>query len=121
MTTLLPARLAAYRAATFRLSAAERVTTIEEAVTYVNQRGFIYFWPIKGVVLPSLWVAVAGDRPVAAEHGDPGHVTWGWKDALLGQRRWYYAKLLRRKATLVSLEVLPYFYALSENFGAPEE
>jgi len=48
-------------------------------------------------------------------------VTWGWKDSLLGARWWYYAKVLRRKATLISLDVVPAFYALSENFGSPEE
>ena len=30
---------------------------------------------------------------------------------------WFYGKLLRHKATLVSLDFLPNFYALSENFG----
>ena len=30
---------------------------------------------------------------------------------------WYYGKLIRDKATLVSLDFLPNFYALSENFG----
>jgi hypothetical protein len=34
---------------------------------------------------------------------------------------WYYAKVLRKKATMISLEVAPYFYALSENYGSPEE
>jgi hypothetical protein len=73
------------------------------------------------VDLPSLWVTVAGDRPVADAHDDPGHVTWQWKDAALGKKIWYYAKILRRKATLVSLEIAPYFYALSDNYGSPEE
>lgn len=71
--------------------------------------------------MPSLWVAVAGDRPVANNHDDPGHITWSWKDSLLGARRWYYAKVLRKRATLISLEVVPYFYALSENYGSPED
>jgi hypothetical protein len=88
---------------------------------FVNERGFIHFWPIKGIDLPSLWTAAAGDRPVADEHDDPGHVTWGWKDEALDKRIWYYGKILRRKATLISLEVAPFFYALSENFGSPEE
>jgi hypothetical protein len=70
--------------------------------------------------MPSLWVSVAGDRPVPNNHDDPAHVTWGWKDDLLGERRWYYGKVLRRKATIISLDVAPYFYALSENFGTPE-
>ncbi len=89
--------------------------------SFVNVRGFIYFWPITGILLPSLWTAVAGDRPVADAHDDSGHVTWGWKDALLGQRAWYYAKVLRKKATMISLDLAPYFYALSENYGAYEE
>lgn len=108
-------RIRAYRAGTYRLQ--RRVTTPEEAIAFVNERGFVYFWPIQGVTLPSLWAAVAGDRPVPNEHDDPGHVTWGWKDALLGQRRWYYAKVLRKKATLIALDIVPYFYALSENYG----
>jgi hypothetical protein len=121
MHALTQTRLKAYRARTFRLSTARKVTTTAQALEFVNERGFVYFWPIKGVVLPSLWVAVAGDRPVADEHDDPGHVTWGWKDQALGKKRWYYAKMLRRKATLIAMEVAPYFYALSENYGAPEE
>jgi hypothetical protein len=68
-----------------------------------------------------LWVAVAGDRPVAEKHNDPGHVTWVWKDSLLGSRHWYYAKVLRKRATIISMEVAPYFYALSKNYGSPEE
>jgi len=113
--------LDAYRAQTFHLSPAPRIQNPDQALKWVNERGFVYFWPIKGINLPSLWVTVAGDRPVADAHDDPGHITWGWKDSALGQRRWYYAKMLRKKATLVSLEVAPYFYALTENYGSPDE
>lgn len=98
-----------------------RVRTARAALGFVNERGFIYFWPIKGIELPSLWAAVAGDRVVADKHDDPGHITWGWKDNALGKKKWYYAKVLRRKATMISLDVAPYFYALSENYGSPEE
>jgi hypothetical protein len=111
------AGLRAYRRQTYRLGPRQRVTTPEQALTFVDERRFVYFWPIKGVDLPSLWAAVAGDRPVANAHDDPGHVTWGWKDAWLGARRWYYAKVLRAKATLIALEAAPAFYALSDNFG----
>ena len=133
-----------YRDHTFRLLPHLRLTNPGEAAEFVKERGFIYFWPIKGITLPSLWMAVAGERPVADAgsaliavvgevaldlarppvadaHDDPGHVTWGWKDDALGKRIWYYGKILRKKATLVSLEVAPYFYALSENYGNPEE
>jgi hypothetical protein len=114
-------KLKTYRNRTFHLSPAPRITTPEKALDFVNERGFVHFWPIKGVDLPSLWVAAAGDRPVADAHDDPGHITWGWKDGALGKKIWYYAKLLRRKATLISLSTAPYFYALSENYGSPEE
>ncbi|HSO11878.1 MAG TPA: crosslink repair DNA glycosylase YcaQ family protein, partial [Anaerolineales bacterium] len=60
-------------------------------------------------------------RPVADKHDDPGHITWKWKDDALDKKIWYYAKVLRRKATMISLDVAPYFYALSENYGSPEE
>lgn len=121
MKFLAPERLHSYRALTFRLSRGNRVRSKEEAIDFVNQRGFVYFWPIQGVIMPSLWAAVAGDRPVADEHDDPGHVTWGWKDSLLGKRLWYYAKILRKRATIISLDIARYFYALSDNYGSPEE
>jgi hypothetical protein len=121
MASISLERIKTYRQETFRLQLGKRLNSADEAVEYVNERGFIFFWPIKNITLPSLWAAVAGDRPVADQHDDPGHVTWGWKDGLLGQRRWYYAKVLRKKATMISLERTPYFYALSRNYGAPDE
>jgi hypothetical protein len=121
MTQLTRERIQEYRAGTYHLEPRRKVRTLEEAIGFVQERGYVYLWPVKGVELPSLWAAVAGDRPVADEHDDPGHVTWGWKDQLLGARRWYYAKVLRKRATFISLAVVPYFYALSENYGSPEE
>jgi len=121
MPTLNLDRLKAQQARTFRLLPATRLTTAAQAADFVNERGFIYFWPIKGIVLPTLWVATAGDRPVPNEHDDPGQITWRWKDDSLGKKIWYYGKILRRKATFISLEIAPYFYALSENYGSPEE
>ena len=107
-----------YRNQTFKPG---RIKTIEEARQFVKERGVIFFWPIQNIALPSLWVAVAGDRPVASNQRDPGHVTWGWKDRMLGKKKWYYAKILKRKGTMISLELAPYFYAISENYGDPEE
>jgi hypothetical protein len=114
-------KLNSYRARSFGLPPARRISSPAAARDFVRQRGFIYFWPIKGIDLPSLWTAVAGNRPVADAHDDPGHITWGWKDDALSRKVWYYGKVLRRKATMISLDVAPYFYALSENYGSPEE
>ena len=121
MPTLDLKKLKSYRTRTFRLPPSPRVSSPKAALEFVNARGFVYFWPIKGIDLPSLWTAVAGDRVVADKHDDPGHITWGWKDNALGKKTWYYAKILRKKATMISLDVAPYFYALSENYGSPEE
>lgn len=114
MMTAIEEKIANHRAETFGLVESQRVADVEDALQFVRQRGFIFFWPVKDFDLPNLWTAVAGPRAVASEHDDPGHVTWRWKDAMLDQKRWYYGKLLRGKATLVSLEALPNFYALSE-------
>ena len=115
MTSLTWEQIDAHRTKTYHLAPGLRVTNPEEAIDFVNERGFTFFWPIKDVTMPSLWAAVAGDRPVPDAHDDPGHITWGWKDELLGARKWYYAKVLRKRATLISLALAPHFYALSEN------
>ena len=120
MASINKKTLEEYRRGTFRMVHGQQVNSKEQAIDFVNQRGFVFFWPIKGITLPSLWAAVAGDRPVADEHDDPGHITWGWKDDLLDKKAWYYARVLRHRNTIISLEALPYFYALSPNYGDPE-
>ncbi|NMC14991.1 MAG: hypothetical protein GYA34_19155 [Chloroflexi bacterium] len=98
-----------------------QLQNIEQAIEFVNTRGFIFFWPITDIPFPSLWAAKAGNRPIADNHDDPDHITWQWKDDLLGKQKWYYGKILRKKATIICHNVAPNFYALSENFGSPEE
>ena len=111
---LLRARQARYRR---RMDL--RVTTPDEAVQFVAAVGFCFLFPIQGIEMPSLWDAIAG-RVVEVLPLHTGYEierTWGWKDALLNQRRWYYGKLIRGKATLAALDFLPYFYALSRNYS----
>jgi hypothetical protein len=100
-----------------------RLRTVEEARAFVEEVGFCHFWPIKGAELPNLFHAIAGRiRAVPMEHDDPDiSRCWGWKDDALDKRWWYYGKLLRRRATLVSPAYLPCFYALSENYGALDD
>jgi hypothetical protein len=121
MPTIDLERLKAHRARTFYRPPHKPVTSPAGALDFVKARGFTFFWPVKGMDLPSLWEAVGGTYPVSSDHDDPFHVTWRWKDDSLDKRIWYYAKILRRKATFISLEIAPYFYALSENYGSPEE
>ena len=107
----------------YRRTPERRLHTVEEARAFVEDVGFCHFWPIKGVETPNLFHAIAGRvRPVPMEHDDPDiSKCWGWKDQSLDKRWWYYAKFLRRRATLISLEMFPYFYALSENYGSLDD
>jgi hypothetical protein len=107
------------RAARYRRRMDLRVTTRDQAVEFVNEVGFCFLFPIQNVEMPSLWDAVAG-RVLKTTNKHSGYEierTWGWKDEALGQKLWFYGKLLRRRATLIGLDFLPNFYALSENFG----
>src|SRR5258706_1199585 len=88
-------KLQAHRTRTFNLPPSKRVVSVSQALTFIDKRGFVYFWPIKGIDLPSLWASVAGDRPVAHQHDDPGQSTCGCNDDALDKKRWYYAKILR--------------------------
>jgi hypothetical protein len=110
-----------YRRRLFHTDPHDRITTLEQAVDLINARGLLAFWPLKDIPMPSLWYAAAGDRPVPDYHDDPGHVTWGWKDGLLGQRKCFYARILCKRTFFASLPVFPYLYALSNNYGSYEE
>ncbi len=111
--------LLAARATRYRRRMDLRVTTKEQARDFVNNVGFCFLFPIHDVEMPSLWDAIAG-RVVKTSPKHSGYEierTWGWKDESLDRRWWYYGKLIRAKATLVGLDFLPNFYALSENYG----
>lgn len=118
---LSPEQILAHRAKTFCTAPGTHLAAVDEAIKFVDQRGFVFFWPPAGLQYPSLWTAVAGDRPVADEHDDPGHITWGWKDGQLGKKTWYYGRVIRKKNALISINTLPYFYALSPNYGDPDQ
>lgn len=96
-----------------------RVTTEDQALAFVDDVGFAFLFGEKGVEIPTLWAAVCGaKRPVPKNRRDPDlGRTWRWKDTMPSKGLVHYGKLLRRKPTLVSLALLPAFYALSPNYG----
>jgi hypothetical protein len=119
MKTLTRQDLLAAREVRYRRRMNLRITSPEQAVKFVNDVGFCFLFPIQKVEMPSLWDAIAG-RVVKTYPDHKGYEierTWGWKDESLDKKWWYYGKLIRDKATLISLDFLPNFYALSENFG----
>lgn len=113
----LKKKIDAYRKKSFCLDRSLQLKNQEDAIEFINRRKFALFHPASDVIIPSLWTATAGDRPVPNEHDDPGHITWHWKDNLLDKSVWYYGRLIRKRMTLVSFDFVPNFYALSSNFG----
>jgi hypothetical protein len=111
--------ITAAREVRYRRRMALRITSPEQAQAFVDDVGFCFLFPIQGIEMPSLWDAIAG-RVVKTYSSHSGYEierTWGWKDDALDKKQWYYGKLIRHKATLVSLDFLPNLYALSENYG----
>lgn len=100
----------------------KRIRTIREAQRFIDRVGFCLLFPVKGLRLPTLYDAVMGGRPFSlSTWNDEIDRMWTWKDALPRQRRAFYGKFFRGKGTLISLEMLPYFYALTDNPGLNHE
>ncbi len=121
IASLSPREIEALRDIRYRRMPELRATSEEAAREFVDAVGFCFLFGEKGVEIPTLWAAVCGSRrPVPNDHHDPdiGRV-WGWKDTLPSRGAVYYGKLLRSRPTLVSLALLPTFYALSPNYGDP--
>jgi hypothetical protein len=121
--TALPRDILRLRDQVWRRRRELRLRSPAAARRFVRRVGFCLFWPTEGVEMPNLLQAIAGNaRPLTAGYDDPAiGRSWNWKDDALDKRWWYYGKLLRRRATIVSLDVLPALYALSENFGDAQD
>jgi len=114
----------AWRNRRYRRRPELRLVRQEQALEFVNDVGFCFLFPESGVEIPTLWEAICGERrPIPIRHHDDRALgyAWHWKDELPSRGQVHYGKLLRRKPMLVSLELLPHFYALSENYGDLED
>lgn len=100
-----------------------RLTSTDDIHRFVDNAGVCLLFPAQGIEMPNVYQAVAGfAKGMTAKHNDPAiSLTWGTKDRSLNQRWWYYGKLIKGKATLVSLDLFSSFYALSENFGDDDD
>lgn len=123
MLRLKPEILLTERERRYRRRPELRLQNEEDAACFVNEVGLSVLFPVQRMELPSLWEAINGSvRRVPRHHNDEAlGKAWEWKDTLPAQRRIYYGKLLRNKATLLSLDLLPSFYSLSPNFGGEED
>jgi hypothetical protein len=116
-------RLQAERAERYRQKPGLRVRTQDEALQFLNDVGLCLLFSARDIELPSLWGALCGgERPVPRHHNDRElGLAWRWKDTLPVERAVLYGKHLRKKPVFISLELAPYFYALSPNYGDPHQ
>jgi hypothetical protein len=117
--TLTWAEVEAWRDDRYHRQADRKIRVEAQARAFVDRAGFCFLFPAPGVEMPSLWEAVNGKpRAIPKHHHDHAlSLTWTWKDSLPAQKAVWYGKLLRGKPMFVSLDLLPAFYALSENYG----
>ncbi len=117
--TLSSETVQAARAENYRQLPDLRVRTEAEALAFLNDVGLCLLFSAKGIELPSLWGALSGaDRPVPKGHDNHElGLAWQWKDTLPVAGKILYGKFLRKRPVFVSLDLAPYFYALSPNYG----
>jgi hypothetical protein len=107
-----------------------RVRSLTAAAAFVDRVGLALVFPKEGVVLPSLYEAVAGPgRTRWAEEREDGKLAmtpelsmvWRWKDELAEVRLACAGKHVRGWPALVSLALLPALYALTGRAGSPDD
>jgi hypothetical protein len=115
--------LQSLRADRYRQRPHLRVRTQDEALGFLNDVGLSLLFSARDMELPSLWGALCGeDRPVPRNHDDRElGLAWRWKDTLPVEGLVLYGKFLRKRPVFISLDLAPYFYALSPNYGDPTE
>jgi hypothetical protein len=93
----------------------KRVTSIAEAVEFIDAAGFCLLFPVNEIPLPSLYYAVTRRRLhkdwIWDKYSD---MVWSWKDDLPRRHKAFYAKYFRARGTIISLEQLPNFLRLCE-------
>ncbi len=114
-------RLQAIRAERYRQRPELKVTTEDQALGFLNDSGLCLLFSDRAIELPTLWGALCGwNRPLPEHHNDHElGLAWNWKDSLPVARKVLYGKFLRKKPLFISLDLAPYFYALSPNYGDP--
>ncbi|MGE5549853.1 MAG: hypothetical protein ACM3ZC_04885 [Bacteroidota bacterium] len=97
------------RAVRRRLAGGRCARTDEDAVQFIEERGFVLLMPIKGIPLPSLSEA-GGDHPWADEFRCTDRA-WAWKETLPAQKLCAYGKLIRGRGTFIGWRLYPAFVA----------
>jgi hypothetical protein len=116
----LPEAVEGHRDALWRRAPELRVETVQDAERFVDDVGFAWTLTDARTQGPSLYVAVCGRRdahlPKNVQKDPEASAAWLLKDELMRRGKVYYAKVLRKRSTLVSLALVPAFHAL---YGIP--
>jgi hypothetical protein len=101
--------LAEYRRRLWRTGPGVGVPTLARASQFIGDVGLCLLFGCEEIPLPKLEGC-----------GPPDFEWWEWKDQLQERRRAYLGRVVRRKATLVALDLLPAFLGLYYGGGGAE-
>ena len=103
----------------YEIRSSRRLTTIADAMRFIETVGFCVLFPVRNVPLPSLYYAVS--RRADVRWDKYAQLIWKWKDDLPKKRRAFYGKYLKGRGTFLSLELLPHFLAIHGTAIEPRE
>jgi Winged helix DNA-binding domain len=85
---------------------------------FINKVGIATPFSRQGLVLPTLWAALAGrSHDLSNWHDHYVGKVWNYKDTAPGRKEVWYGKFIKGKPTFISLGLFPAFYTLSSNYG----
>ncbi|MGE5599313.1 MAG: hypothetical protein ACM3XS_08025 [Bacteroidota bacterium] len=96
-----------------------RLACDEDAVRFVDEKGFVLLMPLRGLPLPSLSEADGADP-----WGEDFRCTdraWAWKETLPARKLCAYGKFIRARGAFLSWRLYPAFYAAYGPAGDPDE
>lgn len=101
------------------------VRTRNQALRFINKVGFCFLFKSSDSELPSLWNAMCGMRdalpPKRSQRGPYLSFMSDLKSIAPDGKKVYYGKVLQGRPTVISLEFLPYFFALYHRLGRKDE
>ena len=99
-----------YRNTKWRLSKNLRIKNESEAIEFINDVGMSLLFACEEIPLPKL------SQSAKSSDWD----WWEWKDTLQAKKKWYNSRVVKKKATLISMELLPSFLSLYYESGGCE-
>jgi len=107
---LTSGQLDAYRHEKWRMAVSRQIRTEKEAVKFLNEVGFCLLFACDEIPLPKMSLSAY------SKEWD----WWAWKDTLQVKKLCYNSRAIRKKAALLSMEILPCFVNLYYASGGVE-